>query len=689
LCVVVAAAAACACAQSSNAPRSENSVTPQGETSNARQSADSNAPRSANSPAPRSADAASADATAKDKERDAPAKDKERDARAKDKGAGASGGLFGFEEMRRQLREQRDEIDELRAAVREQTRLIGELCTRVERAEQQASRQGPTASVRDAAYAPGTRDSASAGGASDGSRATFGEASAADRTDDGAASSQNPELENRVARVEERTKKVEEQTKKTSEVVAKQLGSLTFGGDLRLRYESFYGQQNALQSSDNPAALGNPLTTRQRLRLRARFSVRGKITDEFEWGLRLATGSFPDAVSTNQTLTDFFTRKPFGLDYAYLVYQPKALPGFFVEAGKLDSGRKLVPLGEKDANKKLDAFWTHTELTWDNDLNPEGLMETYARKFEGRAFRSVVLQAWQLPMLERNSAFVLGADGRVDLSASRRAGRDLALYGAQARTEFAPSQNLSFKLSASDLYFSGTQLITPAQVFGANLQLPVTFTIPASGTSPARTITTQVSVPRDLLVSGNANLGLSLANTNATNRDGHLSSGYNLVDLIARADFTRSRRWPVMLLFDFVDNTQTHPVVVAGPNGSDLALPNHEGQGFWAEFQVGRDVLRPPPDGITRGDLTLNYTFIRIERDAILSPFNGSDLGQSTDARIHRFIFGYALDPRVQVTLTGFFTQRPNGLLGPFAPTPPGSLNRTATRLQLDTILRF
>jgi Putative porin len=673
LCVLVAATAAGASAQSSNASRSGNSIKPQGETSNAPRSADSNASRSA--------DAAAAT--------DAPAKGQETDASAKDKGAGATGGLFGFEEMRRQLREQRGEIDELRAAVREQTRLIGELRTRVERAEQQAARQGPTASVRDAAYAPGARDSASAGDASEESRATFGAASASDRAVDGAAASQSLELENRVARVEERTKKVEEQTKKTSETVAHQLGSLSFGGDLRLRYESFYGQQNALASSDNPAALGNPLTTRQRLRLRARFSVHGKVTDEFEWGLRLATGSFADVVSTNQTLTDFFTHKPFGLDYAYLVYQPKALPGFFVEAGKLDAGRKFVPVGERDAANKLDAFWTHTEMTWDNDLNPEGLMETYARKFEGRAFRSVVLQAWQLPMLERNSAFVLGADGHVDLSASRRAGRDLALYGAQVRTEFAPSRHFSLKLSASDLYFSGTQLITPAQVFGANLQIPVTFTIPASGTTPARTITTQVSIPRDLLVAGNANLGLSLANTNATNRDGHLSSGYNLADFIARADFTRSRRWPVMLLFDFVDNTETHPVVVAGPAGADLALPNHEGQGFWAEFQLGKDVLRLPVDRITRGDVTLNYTFIRIERDAVLSPFNGSDFGQSTDMRVHRFIVGYALDPRVQVTLTGIFTQRPNGLLGPFAPTPPGSLNRTATRLQLDTILRF
>jgi hypothetical protein len=173
------------------------------------------------------------------------------------------------------------------------------------------------------------------------------------------------------------------------------------------------------------------------------------------------------------------------------------------------------------------------------------------------------------------------------------------------------------------------------------------------------------------------------------NRDGRLSSGYNLVDLIARADLTHSKRWPVMLLFNFVDNTQTHPVVTAGTTGADLLLQNDEGRGYWAEFQIGKDVLRLPVDKITRGDVTLNYTFMRIGKDAILSPFNGSDLGQSTDVRVHRFIFGYALDPRVALTLTGFFTDRPNNLNGPFAPTPAGSLNRTLTRLQFDTILRF
>jgi hypothetical protein len=563
--------------------------------------------------------------------------------------------LFGFEEMRQQLSEQRGEIDELRAALKEQTRLIGELRTRVERAERDAASaqalasQTPPAVVRDAAYTTNT-------GAGDSTRAQNNASGSGSP-----AAAQGPQLEERV-------KRIEDQSKKTSDAVLKMF---TFGGDMRLRYESFYGQQNALSSSDNPSVLGNPLTTRQRLRIRARFSVKGKINDEFDWGLRLATGSFADVTSTNQTLTDFFNRKNFALDQAYFNYKPKSLPGFQIQAGKF-----ATP-------------WTFTEMIWDNDISPEGLNESYTYTFKKSSWKSVGVVAWQLPLLERNAAFVVGADGRVDLSASARAGRDLALYGAQVRAEVAPTKNTSLKLTASDLYFSGTQFITPAQVFGTNIQFPVTFTIPASGTTPARTITTQVSIPRELLVAGNANLGLSPVNTNAVNRDGRLSSGYNLVDFIARADFTRSKRWPVMLLFDFVTNTQTHDVVTAGPSGTDVLLQNNEGQGFWGEFQIGKDVLRLPVEKITRGDVMFNYTFLRVEKDAVLSPFNGSDLGQSTDMRVHRFIVGYAADPRVQLTLTGFFTERPNGLLGVFASTPPGSLNRTLTRLQFDTILRF
>jgi hypothetical protein len=379
--------------------------------------------------------------------------------------------------------------------------------------------------------------------------------------------------------------------------------------------------------------------------------------------LSFATGSFADNISTHHPLTDFFNRKPFALDQAFITYKPRRAPGL-----RLQGGRFEPP-------------WTFTEMTIDSDLMVDGFNEAYSRGFKKSTLKDLTLVAWQLPLLERNSAFVRNSNGTVNIDQSRRGGRDLALYGAQVRARFEPSSKVALNLSLADLYFSGTQFISPVQVFGSQLLLPVTFTIPASGTTPAQTITTQVSISRDLLVAGNGNLGLSNASNNSTNRDGRLASGYNLVDILARLELKHSKRFPVTLLFDFVTNTQVHDVVTAGPGGTDLLLPNNEKHGFWGEVQVGSTK--------ERGDLLFGYTFLRIQKDAVLTPFNFSDITQQSDMRGHRLQFSYAADPRVTFTVTGIVTERPDGLLGPFAVTPPGSLNRPTTRLQFDTVLKF
>lgn len=539
------------------------------------------------------------------------------------------------EEVRRQLRQQQQELEQMRALLIEQSRVIDELRQRVEVTERTV-----TSGV---VKTNGIVASDAVSGASIVSQ-------------DAAKSKQTPDQEGRIA-------KVEEQTKRNTETIARQLGSLTFSGDLRMRYESFYGLLNSSANDSNPAILGNPLTTRQRFRVRARLAIRGQISKEFDWGLRLATGSFADSVSTNQTLTDFYNRKPFGLDQAFITWAPSSVPGLRLQAGKFD-----VP-------------WARTELTIDNDLQPEGFNETYSRSFKKSTLKNIIFVAWQLPFLERNSAFVRNANGTVNLDESKRSGRDLALYGGQVRGRFEFSPLVSLTLSAADLYFSGTQFISPIQVFGSNLQLPVTFTIPATATTPAQTITTQISIPRDLLVAGNGNLGLSTATNNAVNRDGRLASGYNLVDLMGRLELTHSDRFPVTLVLDYVTNTQTHDVVLAGPGGANLFLENNENNGYYAEIQAGRQK--------ERGDLQFGYTFIRIEKDAVLTPFNFSDLFQQSDTRAHRMIFNYTADPRVVFSITGIITERPNGLLGVFGTTPPGSLNRATTRLQIDTTFRF
>ncbi len=539
-------------------------------------------------------------------------------------------------EVQRLLREQQLEIERMRAMLAEQSRVINELRERVEHTEQTVA-----AGVVRTNNIAATDTVASL--ASDGGQNGPPKAQASDQ--------------------DARLSKVEEQSRKNTETITKQLGNITFSGDFRLRYESFYGLLNPTANADNPAILGNPLTTRQRFRVRARFAIRGQIGKEFDWGLRLATGSFTDAISTNQTLTDFYNRKPFGLDQAFIVWTPASIPGLRLQGGKFD-----IP-------------WVRTELTIDNDLQFEGFSETYSKGFKKSKLKNLTFVAWQLPFLERNSAFVRNANGTVNFDESQRAGRDLALYGAQIRGRFDFSPRTSLTLAAADLYFSGTQFISPIQVFGPNVQLPVTITIPATATTPAQTITTQVNIPRELLVAGAGNLGLSTASNNAVNRDGRLSSGYNLIDLIGRLDLTQSAKWPVTLVFNFVTNTQTRDVVIADPGGANQFLKNNENNGYYAEMIAGRQK--------ERGDMQFIYTFVRLEKDAVLTPFNFSDVFQQSDVRAHRWTFNYMVDPRVFLSFTGIVTERPNGLLGVFGSTPPGSLNTPTTRLQFDTNFRF
>jgi len=543
-----------------------------------------------------------------------------------------------LDEVRRQLQQQQAEIERLRAALTEQSRLLNELLARSSRPAETVS---PAAALRE--------DVATANDVP----------STTTRRGEGAThAAKNPQTE----QMETRVGRIESQAQKTTETIARQLGSITFSGDLRMRYEGIFGQLNALPNAGNPALVGNELSARHRARLRARLALRGQIGKQFDWGLRLATGTPSDVTSSNQTLTDFFAHKQFDLNQAYLTYRPAMIPGLRLQGGKFETP------------------WLFTEMTLDADIQPEGINESYSRDFKHPTLKNLSLVAWQLPMLERQAAFVLGSDGRVNVEASRRGGRDLALYGAQAYTRLAFGAKSSLTLSAANLYFSGTQFIRPAQISGSQLQVPVTLTIPANGTTPAQTVNGFAAIPREFFVSGSG-LGVSGGNTNAVNRDGRLASGFNLVDLIARLEVTHNARFPVTLLFNFVANTQARDVVLAGANGANRFLPNRENHGYWAEIQAGR--------AREAGDLLFNYTFTRIERDAVLTPFNYSDMVQPSDVRAHRVLFTYTANPRVLLSFTGLFSSRLNGLLGAFGTTPPGSLNRSTRRLQFDTVFRF
>jgi hypothetical protein len=128
--------------------------------------------------------------------------------------------------------------------------------------------------------------------------------------------------------------------------------NFTFNGDLRFRTE----QSREEQASPLPDA--NQF--RQRLRVRAGGTA--KINEKTDVTLRLATGSpaASESNGTNQTMTDYYSKKLFLLDLAY--FNLKLNPDFLIQGGK--TPLTFVTAGGSD-------------LIYDPDLTPEGLAFKY------------------------------------------------------------------------------------------------------------------------------------------------------------------------------------------------------------------------------------------------------------------------------------------------------------------------
>ena len=198
----------------------------------------------------------------------------------------------------------------------------------------------------------------------------------------------------------------EDAVAKQVEKLTKTFGNLKISADMRFRYEGFTNQ-----GFDGVA----DVAPRHRYRVRARAGLSGKINDHFDWGIRVATGGFNDPVSTNATLTDFFTRKPFGIDRAFVHFTTATDPvNFDVYGGK------------------FDYTWKRTPLTFDNDLQPEGLSERLRFDLgDDTPLRGITLTAWQLPFRERG------------------VGADAYIYGGQVLTDWTWSENWSSSISAA------------------------------------------------------------------------------------------------------------------------------------------------------------------------------------------------------------------------------------------------
>lgn len=140
------------------------------------------------------------------------------------------------------------------------------------------------------------------------------------------------------------------------------VNSLKLNGDFRLRYEGIYqDDDNAMVGSQPPSTLPNTATfeDQNRFRYRARFGVTVVMADQFEVGLRLASGNGTagdsDPLSTNTTFGNNASKKAVNIDLAYAKWTPK--DWLMIEGGKMNN-----------------EFWM-SDLIFDGDYTPEGAQE--------------------------------------------------------------------------------------------------------------------------------------------------------------------------------------------------------------------------------------------------------------------------------------------------------------------------
>ncbi|MSQ47954.1 MAG: hypothetical protein EXR78_06135 [Deltaproteobacteria bacterium] len=368
------------------------------------------------------------------------------------------------------------------------------------------------------------------------------------------------------------------------------LSRFSFSGDLRTRGEGFY-------QDSGPSA-----NARTRFRYRLRFGAQMKINDEVLAGLRLASGDSNDPVSTNETLTNLFTRKPVSIDQAYIMLTPKESIGL----GDFAWTPITVYAGKFANNLFKPRAVMSSELIFDDDLSPEGFGETFTF-YEGS---EGLLRRFQL----NTAQWTIRENSRSE---------DAWMMGGQAVVAIQPLASTRLTLAFGDYFFSKDDGIAQAR-----------------NTNSALKITNSVILKDGTIVRG----GKSLSPGTGDKEFRRFLGGFNIVNASMQLDYnTGNPQWPFTLMADFAHNTDAK-------NGDDIAV--------WAGASLG--ATRNP------GDWAFSLAWARTETDSVLSTFSYSDFGRDGGTNVQGpFVkIDYMLFPRLTLSVKNHFVSfidRPKG----------------------------
>ena len=468
------------------------------------------------------------------------------------------------------------------------------------------------------------------------------------------------------------------------------LGRFRWTGDLRIRGESFFQKYSGCTLCND----------RNRVRVRVRFGFEGKLNEDFNAGIALATGSFGDPSTTNETLTNFFDRKTIGVDRAFITYNPVAHKWFSVTAGKFAYS------------------WARTSVTFDPDISPEGFVEKFSKDFESVPIvKNVNLQFIQLLFNETTgtSATSLGLFN----------GHDSFAVGGQIGGRLQPLSFWTLTPSFTILNFRSPDALLNASAFAVQatnaggfatvpgtgpppVTYPVVVTAPGEGPGCAR-VAGGVTSPQPasgLLVGGCAFAPNGMTNSTFVDVNGNqrFLSRFLYADLILNNQFkTGLARFPVNLLLEYENNLNAadHPFdytvkgAVADPVAAENPTLGKQSHAYMADISIGQQKKK--------NDIQFGYAFLREEQDAAIASWGESDQRAPTNILQHR-IYGLW---RVANNTTASFTWWHGRTLNPFlqnaalAPQlqltdstkphflAPGSEEPWLNRVQFDLIYTF
>jgi hypothetical protein len=385
-------------------------------------------------------------------------------------------------------------------------------------------------------------------------------------------------------------------------------GRFRFGGDVRVRGE------NILQQG---------VPDRNRARVRARFGVDGRLSDDFVGGIYIATGSLGDPTTTNETFTNFFDRKTIGLDRGYITYNPKAVHWLSLTAGKF-------------------AFtWQRSSLTFDPDINPEGFDAKVSFDTHHGPIRNFTAQGMWLPFSEVTKgpdSYIAGGNTSVRLQ-----------FGPWLMT---PSYTV-LNVHGADALLAASAFAVQANSTGSNSTNTNNGNTPGEG--PGCAAIQNVPSPSGLSFPPCPFSANGMTNSTFVTVDSkgvptaHFLSKFLYSDFILNNQVkTGIARLPLNLVAEYEQNLNaaSNPLTTTGVATS----LGKQDKAYGFDFSLGQGITTQ-----AKNEVQVGYSWWRIEQDAILASWGESDQRAPTNILQNRIYGGWRLQKNVLAQYTMWF----------------------------------